>query len=317
MSLSPEEDTFATHPVSPAPTPSSDYRISQVYLAGPMTGYPDFNRATFNRVARDLRRRGLYVFNPAENDASLGLATNDTGDEHQAARDANLTTMQMNRLVMGMDLDWICKYADAVGVLDGWRKSAGARAEISLAVKLGLPIFFADAEIDPMMSFLRVHTDADFAFVPVNPGEDGSHLAPCRPCGIWHPIIILLGATAKDRQTFIKTTGITYLPNNVLPTHLHCGRTIAVNADNYLTINGWILPFDTRVVTDPQWSGRTRHENFDVRDYLRSRVRRGVVQPRFDVGWSFWGGRSWSLGGGRAADWWENRLERRDGQETR
>ena len=40
----------------------------KLYLAGPMTGYPEDNRPRFNQLARVLRDRGFDVVNPAEFD---------------------------------------------------------------------------------------------------------------------------------------------------------------------------------------------------------------------------------------------------------
>ena len=39
-----------------------------VYIAGPMTGIPEFNYPLFNATAKALRATGVEVRNPAEND---------------------------------------------------------------------------------------------------------------------------------------------------------------------------------------------------------------------------------------------------------
>ena len=41
--------------------------MTRVYIAGPMTGLPDFNYPAFNAAAAKLRALGLEVLNPAEN----------------------------------------------------------------------------------------------------------------------------------------------------------------------------------------------------------------------------------------------------------
>ena len=40
--------------------------MKHIYLSGPMTGYPDFNRASFHAAAAKLRDEGHWVYNPAE-----------------------------------------------------------------------------------------------------------------------------------------------------------------------------------------------------------------------------------------------------------
>lgn len=94
----------------------------KLYLAGPMTGLPDFNYPTFNRYARLLRELGHVVFNPAEaHDGETGLPL---------------------EKYFELDLPEVCR-ADAVAVLPGWRKSRGAQIEVDLARHLGKNIYDA------------------------------------------------------------------------------------------------------------------------------------------------------------------------------
>jgi hypothetical protein len=46
---------------------------------------------------------------------------------------------------LGEDLDWICRKADALAMLPGWRNSRGARAEHATAVALDLHIIYLPA----------------------------------------------------------------------------------------------------------------------------------------------------------------------------
>lgn len=95
--------------------------MKRVYLAGPMRGYPDFNYPTFNRVAKQLREEGLFVFNPAEAAPSKG------------------STLAQYLMV---DLQWIASHADAIYMLPGWQQSAGAKVEHALAEYLGLDVVY-------------------------------------------------------------------------------------------------------------------------------------------------------------------------------
>jgi hypothetical protein len=87
----------------------------KVYLAGPMTGHPDFNYPAFNAEAARLRALGLTVSNPAENPIE------ETWQDYMRTAVAQLVK------------------CDVVALLPGWEKSRGARIENGLAVSLGIP----------------------------------------------------------------------------------------------------------------------------------------------------------------------------------
>jgi hypothetical protein len=88
-----------------------------LYLAGPMTGYPDWNFPLFNRTAADLRRLGYRVLNPADN----GLDETDW-------------TVCMRRAIA------MLIQADALALLPGWQESKGARLEHIIASALGMDV---------------------------------------------------------------------------------------------------------------------------------------------------------------------------------
>lgn len=91
----------------------------RIYIAGPMSGLPDYNYPAFNAVAEKLRALGCYeVENPAENPAP--------------ASDSWLDYMRLA-------IPQLMK-CDEVVLLPGWAKSRGARIEHQLAVSLGLQV---------------------------------------------------------------------------------------------------------------------------------------------------------------------------------
>ena len=94
-----------------------------LYLAGPMTGYPDWNFPAFHAAAERLRDKGHAVLNPAEN---FG------GDPTRPRAD-----------YMRLDLAHLLA-AEGVAVLPGWERSRGASLEVAVARELGLPV--VDAE---------------------------------------------------------------------------------------------------------------------------------------------------------------------------
>lgn len=104
-----------------------------VYLAGPMTGYPEWNFPAFREAAEELRRRGVHVWSPAERDLAAGFDPDSDGsdfDLEEALRE---------------DLQAVLASA-AVVVLPGFERSAGTLVEIVTAEAAGIPwMTFAEA----------------------------------------------------------------------------------------------------------------------------------------------------------------------------
>jgi len=99
----------------------------KIYLAGPMRGLPEFNFPAFFAAAKDLRKRGWEVFNPAERDLNR--------DHFNPKTDA----AKPMAYYMQYDLRAVCR-SDAVVVLPGFRKSKGARLEVHVAREIGIPV---------------------------------------------------------------------------------------------------------------------------------------------------------------------------------
>lgn len=106
--------------------------MSVVYIAGPMTGYPEFNFPAFNQVAARLRDEGWEVINPAEKEEEMRL-----DEESLKTGDAELA--------MAGGFDFRSAYlwdltsvinADAIYMLDGWDNSLGARGEHLVALNI-------------------------------------------------------------------------------------------------------------------------------------------------------------------------------------
>lgn len=90
----------------------------KIYIAGPMTGIPDFNRKAFNDMAALLRSRGHIVLNPAILPDGL---------EQHEYMDITIAMLRCS--------DTLC-------LLEGWTGSDGAKAEAALAKKLKIEIEF-------------------------------------------------------------------------------------------------------------------------------------------------------------------------------
>lgn len=108
-----------------------------IYLAGPMTGIPKFNHPAFDAAAAKLRAMGHTVFNPADNDRSLGIVPGEPESSSGFVR----------RAMMANDLEAICR-SEAIALLPGWESSAGVAVELALAKYLGLKVLDAETGLE-------------------------------------------------------------------------------------------------------------------------------------------------------------------------
>lgn len=92
--------------------------MKRIYVAGPMTGYPDLNFPLFHAVTADLRLLGHDVVNPAE------LNLDPSKGWHECMR------VDIRELVT----------CDSILMLQGWEKSKGAMLEHHIAKELGLQV---------------------------------------------------------------------------------------------------------------------------------------------------------------------------------
>lgn len=92
----------------------------RLYIAGPMSGLPEFNHPAFHEAAAQLRAAGYIVTNPAEN----GLPVDDTPWIDHMRRDITLMMARSN----------------AVATMPGISQSRGALAEVRLAKGLGFHV---------------------------------------------------------------------------------------------------------------------------------------------------------------------------------
>ena len=90
--------------------------MSTVYIAGPMTGIPEYNYPAFHRAAATLRALGHHVESPAEPGQVDGWTWAD----------------YMRRGIRQM------LACDTIALLPGWHASRGALIEARLADLLGM-----------------------------------------------------------------------------------------------------------------------------------------------------------------------------------
>ena len=102
----------------------------RIYIAGPMTGLPEYNFPAFHAAAERLRQAGWEPVNPAENfDGRTDLPRED---------------------YLRADVKLLIE-CDAVAMLSGWEDSRGAKLEYLLARELVLPVLDAET-LQPLQS---------------------------------------------------------------------------------------------------------------------------------------------------------------------
>jgi len=91
----------------------------KLYIAGPMTGIPDFNFPLFRRAEELLREVGYDVENP------INAYDGDTSRTWVEYMKADIPAMLS---------------CDGIAVLDGYRDSKGASLEVYIAQELEMPV---------------------------------------------------------------------------------------------------------------------------------------------------------------------------------
>lgn len=115
------------HWTEDAPVRLASSRVKRVYIAGPMTGLPEFNFPAFNAEAAKLREAGMAVLNPADH----GIVDGADWADYLRHDIAGLSS------------------CESIFLLPGWSNSKGARLERTIADALGMRItFHPDAERD-------------------------------------------------------------------------------------------------------------------------------------------------------------------------
>ena len=102
-------------------------RAGRVYLAGPMTGYAEFNFPAFHAAAAALRADGVEVVNPAEH----GIVDGAQWEDYLRADIAQIAA------------------CESIALLPGWSKSRGATLEVHIAQALSMPLRYLDGAERP------------------------------------------------------------------------------------------------------------------------------------------------------------------------
>jgi hypothetical protein len=121
------------------------------YLAGPMSGIPQFNFPAFEEAAKVLRSRGMHIISPHEEDPPEMQAA------AWASPDGKLTAEALAGHTWGetlaRDVKLISDNVDGIVFLDRWWYSRGARLEAFVGLLTGKK--FAKASYVTFRDFLK------------------------------------------------------------------------------------------------------------------------------------------------------------------
>jgi nucleoside 2-deoxyribosyltransferase len=98
-----------------------------IYIAGPMTGIPDFNYPAFREAETLLKDAGHTCLNPADSEL-----------ENVSGAPMPWTWYMRRALAMVIT-------SDGIALLPGWENSPGANLEVTVARALQLPVMALNA----------------------------------------------------------------------------------------------------------------------------------------------------------------------------
>ncbi len=107
-----------------------------VYIAGPMSGHDDLNWPAFRAVEIELHCNGIYTLVPHRIVRIISVTTADLlpigHPDRDAANDLTCFAWSISQMIGA---------AKQVVLLPNYGDSEGTRAEIAVALRLGIPVF--------------------------------------------------------------------------------------------------------------------------------------------------------------------------------
>ena len=98
---------------------------ARVYVAGPMSGYENYNFDAFYGAKILLEALGFVVVNPADVDKAIW--------GFDAKRGDRIPLIMTRKRVLAIDIGVLLPTCDAIYLLPGWSESCGAVAEFAAA----------------------------------------------------------------------------------------------------------------------------------------------------------------------------------------
>ncbi len=139
-----------------------------LYLAGPMSGIPQFNFPLFDEAAANLRSMGFTILSPAEMDSPEVRAYSLQSPDGKVQHDGKIAGETWGE-ILARDVRLIADDCDGIVFLPGWHLSRGARLEAFVALLCGYRAFYQYVDHRaprPMaVDFVR-HTLANSLLIP-------------------------------------------------------------------------------------------------------------------------------------------------------
>lgn len=133
--------------------------MTKLYIAGPMSGIPQFNFPAFIAAGKCIRKLGYETLNPAEidleddNETAMESTTGDLSDVEKTWGD-----------YLSRDVKLVADECDGVALLPGWENSRGARLEAFIAINCKKPVYqlfngdLVEADNDDITESIVHHT---------------------------------------------------------------------------------------------------------------------------------------------------------------
>lgn len=131
------------------------------YLAGPMSGIPQFNFPAFKAAAEELRLTGIRVESPHELDSPAVQAAAWASIDGTLSPDGTIAGETWGD-ILARDVKTVADKCDALILLPGWSRSRGARLEAFVGVLTGKK-FYTYPDLTPrdprvILEIVTTHT---------------------------------------------------------------------------------------------------------------------------------------------------------------
>jgi hypothetical protein len=107
--------------------------MSRYYLAGPMSGYPQFNFPLFHEVASKLRMQGYTIVSPAELDSPAVQAAAGKSADGALDKDGKIAGETWGD-ILAKDVKLVADGIDGIIFLPNWEASRGANLEATVGL---------------------------------------------------------------------------------------------------------------------------------------------------------------------------------------